>query len=124
MQHVAREMQRQGFSLPLLIGGATTSRVHTAVKIAPHYTRGPVIYVSDASRSVSVCQNLVSDDAARLSRDQPEYERVREQHASKKGPRSSRLTARGNATRIDWSGYAPPSPSSSAGGCSGTTTWR
>ncbi len=64
MQHVAREMQRQGFSLPLLIGGATTSRVHTAVKIAPHYTRGPVIYVSDASRSVSVCQNLVSDDAA------------------------------------------------------------
>ena len=65
MQHVAREMQRQGFTMPLLIGGATTSRVHTAVKIAPHYTNGPVIYVSDASRSVSVCQNLVSDDAAR-----------------------------------------------------------
>jgi 5-methyltetrahydrofolate--homocysteine methyltransferase len=56
MQHVAREMQRQGFTMPLLIGGATTSRVHTAVKIAPHYTRGPVVYVSDASRSVGVCQ--------------------------------------------------------------------
>ncbi|NWG75279.1 MAG: methionine synthase, partial [Rubrivivax sp.] len=64
MQHVAREMQRQGFTLPLLIGGATTSRVHTAVKIAPHYTNGPVVYVSDASRSVGVCQSLVSDDAA------------------------------------------------------------
>ncbi len=113
MQHVAREMQRQGFSLPLLIGGATTSRVHTAVKIAPHYTRGPVIYVSDASRSVSVCQNLVSDDAgsrfiAEISR---EYERVREQHANKKGPEIITLeAARGNATRIDWSGYAPPKP--------------
>src|SRR5256886_8321134 len=65
MAHVAREMQRQGFSMPLLIGGATTSRVHTAVKIAPNYTRGPVIYVSDASRSVGVCQSLVSDDAAK-----------------------------------------------------------
>ncbi len=64
MQHVAREMQRQGFTMPLLIGGATTSRVHTAVKIAPHYTNGPVIYVSDASRSVGVCQSLASDDAA------------------------------------------------------------
>jgi 5-methyltetrahydrofolate--homocysteine methyltransferase len=113
MQHVAREMQRQGFSMPLLIGGATTSRVHTAVKIAPHYTSGPVIYVSDASRSVSVCQNLVSDDAATkfIAEVTSEYERVREQHASKKGPELITLAeARANATRIDWTGYAPPRP--------------
>ncbi len=113
MQHVAREMQRQGFSLPLLIGGATTSRVHTAVKIAPHYTRGPVIYVSDASRSVGVCQNLVSDDAATrfIAEISREYERVREQHANKKGPEIITLeAARANATRIDWSDYAPPKP--------------
>src|SRR5687767_15794179 len=71
----------QGFKLPLLIGGATTSRVHTAVKIAPHYTSGPVIYVSDASRSVSVCQSLVSDDAAAkfIADVKVEYERVRTQ---------------------------------------------
>jgi 5-methyltetrahydrofolate--homocysteine methyltransferase len=113
MQHVAREMQRQGFTLPLLIGGATTSRVHTAVKIAPHYTNGPVIYVSDASRSVSVCQNLVSDDAARkfIAEVTVEYERVREQHASKKGPELIPLAeARANATKIDWTGYTPAKP--------------
>jgi 5-methyltetrahydrofolate--homocysteine methyltransferase len=113
MQHVAREMQRQGFRLPLLIGGATTSRVHTAVKIAPHYTNGPVIYVSDASRSVSVCQSLVSDDAASrfIAEVTAEYERVRQQHAAKKGPELVTLAdARANATRIDWTGYAPPKP--------------
>ncbi len=113
MQHVAREMQRQGFAMPLLIGGATTSRVHTAVKIAPHYTNGPVIYVSDASRSVSVCQNLVSDDAAArfIAEVKREYERVREQHASKKGPELIALAdARANATRVDWKGYRPTKP--------------
>jgi len=113
MQHVAREMQRQGFSLPLLIGGATTSRVHTAVKIAPHYTNGPVIYVSDASRSVGVCQNLVSDDAAArfIAEVRGEYERVRAQHATKKGPEIVTLAqARANAPRIEWKGYAPPRP--------------
>jgi len=113
MQHVAREMQRQGFDIPLLIGGATTSRVHTAVKIAPHYTSGPVVYVSDASRSVSVCQSLVSDDAAArfIAEVTTEYARVREQHASKKGPELITLAAaRANATRIDWSGYVPPKP--------------
>jgi 5-methyltetrahydrofolate--homocysteine methyltransferase len=107
MQHVAREMQRQGFTMPLLIGGATTSRVHTAVKIAPHYANGPVIYVSDASRSVGVCQSLVSDDAAaRFIADiRTEYDRVREQHAAKKGPELIALAdARANATRIDWTG--------------------
>ncbi len=113
MQHVAREMQRQGFTLPLLIGGATTSRVHTAVKIAPHYTNGPVIYVTDASRSVGVCQSLVSDEAAAryVAEINREYQRVREQHASKKGPELIPLgAARANATRIDWAGYVPPKP--------------
>ena len=113
MQHVAREMQRQGFKVPLLIGGATTSRVHTAVKIAPHYTNGPVIYVSDASRSVGVCQSLVSDDAAAryIAEVKSEYERVRTQHAAKKGPELIPLAdARANATRIDWAGYVPPKP--------------
>jgi 5-methyltetrahydrofolate--homocysteine methyltransferase len=112
MAHVAREMERQGFEIPLLIGGATTSRVHTAVKIAPHY-HGPVIYVSDASRSVGVCQNLVSDDAAAkfLADLKTEYERVRTQHAAKKGPELIALAdARANATRIDWPGYVPPKP--------------
>jgi 5-methyltetrahydrofolate--homocysteine methyltransferase len=113
MAHVAREMQRQGFSMPLLIGGATTSRVHTAVKIAPHYSRGPVVYVSDASRSVGVCQNLVSDEAATrfIAEVSAEYERVREQHAAKKGPELIPLAeARANASRIDWAGYLPPKP--------------
>ncbi|MEO8186206.1 MAG: methionine synthase, partial [Burkholderiaceae bacterium] len=113
MQHVAREMQRQGFKLPLLIGGATTSRVHTAVKIAPHYSNGPVIYVSDASRSVGVCQSLVSDDAAAkyIADIKIEYERVRTQYASKKAPELVTLAdARVNASRIDWAGYTPPKP--------------
>ena len=113
MQHVAREMQRQGFSMPLLIGGATTSRVHTAVKIAPHYTNGPVIYVSDASRSVNVCQSLTSDDgAAKFIGDlKDEYTRVREQHASKKGPEIITLeAARANAPRIDWTGFNVAKP--------------
>ena len=113
MQHVAREMQRLGFTIPLLIGGATTSRVHTAVKIAPHYSNGPVIYVSDASRSVGVCQNLVSDDAAQrfIAEITREYARVREQHAAKKGPELITLqAARANATRIDWTGYTAPKP--------------
>ncbi|MFZ5538265.1 MAG: methionine synthase [Pseudomonadota bacterium] len=113
MQHVAREMQRQGFKLPLLIGGATTSRVHTAVKIAPHYTNGVVVYVSDASRSVGVCQSLVSDDAAAkfIAEVKAEYERVRAQHAAKKGPELIALAeARANAPKIDWAGYVPPKP--------------
>jgi 5-methyltetrahydrofolate--homocysteine methyltransferase len=112
MAHVAREMQRQGFTLPLLIGGATTSRVHTAVKIAPHY-EGPVVYVSDASRSVAVCQALASEGQSKayLAEVRAEYERVREQHAAKKGPELIPLEqARANPTRIDWSGYRPPRP--------------
>src|SRR5882724_1102647 len=112
MAHVAHEMQRQGLSLPLLIGGATTSRVHTAVKIAPHYA-SPVVYVPDASRSVSVCSNLLSDD---LKRDYvktvgEDYEKIRTQHAAKKGQALVPIArARANAYRIDWSSYAPPRP--------------
>jgi 5-methyltetrahydrofolate--homocysteine methyltransferase len=83
------------------------------VKIAPHYTNGPVVYVSDASRSVSVCQSLASDDAAAkfIADLKTEYDRVREQHASKKGPELIPLAdARANATRVDWTGYTAPKP--------------
>jgi len=112
MAHVAHEMEREGFGIPLLIGGATTSRVHTAVKIAPNYV-GPVIYVPDASRSVGVCTNLISADlrspyVAELKAD---YDRIRQQHAAKRGPALVPIAeARANAFRIDWSGYVPPRP--------------
>jgi 5-methyltetrahydrofolate--homocysteine methyltransferase len=116
MQHVAAEMQRDDWfrikKIPLLIGGATTSRVHTAVKIAPHY-EGPVVYVPDASRSVSVCSELLSDDrAARYIEElNTDYERVRLQHANKKVvPLVTLAAARANKTRIDWAGYTPPKP--------------
>jgi len=112
MAHVAHEMQRQGFSIPLLIGGATTSRVHTAVKIAPNYPC-PTVYVPDASRSVSVCSNLLSDalrdDYVKSLR--ADYEKIRVQHAAKKGQALASLkAARANAFRIDWERYAPPRP--------------
>jgi 5-methyltetrahydrofolate--homocysteine methyltransferase len=112
MAHVAHEMQRQGFTIPLLIGGATTSRVHTAVKIAPHYAHSTV-YVPDASRSVSVCSNLLSTDLNRnyVQSVREDYEKVRAQHAAKKGPALVPIArARANAHRIDWQGYAPPRP--------------
>lgn len=116
MSYVASEMQRDDYfrikKIPLLIGGATTSRVHTAVKIAPHY-EGPVVYVPDASRSVSVASSLLSDDGATLYLDelQREYERVRQQHASKKAPPLITLEqARANKHAIDWAHYTPPKP--------------
>ena len=116
MQHVAAEMQRDDWcrvkKIPLLIGGATTSRVHTAVKIAPHY-EGPVVYVPDASRSVGVCSELLSDErAARYIADvNADYARVREQHANKKQtPLVTLAQARANKTPIDWAGYTPPKP--------------
>src|SRR6266699_993383 len=112
MAHVAHEMQRQGFTLPLLIGGATTSRVHTAVKIAPHYA-SPIVYVPDASRSVSVCSNLLSNDLNReyLQSVREDYERIRTQHAAQKGQTLVPIArARANAHRIDWRGYSPPRP--------------
>src|SRR5262249_24146974 len=96
----------------LLIGGATTSRVHTAVKIAPNYPC-PTVYVPDASRSVSVCSNLLSeelrDDYVKSLRQ--DYEKIRVQHAAKKGQALVPLkTARANAHRVDWGRYAPPRP--------------
>ena len=113
MAHVAKEMQRGGFTIPLLIGGATTSRVHTAVKIAPHYD-GPTIWVPDASRAVGVCSNLLSQDLQTnyIQEIKKEYEKVRTQHKNKKGP-SKILTiseARANAFKTDWANYQPFQP--------------
>jgi 5-methyltetrahydrofolate--homocysteine methyltransferase len=116
MQHVAAEMQRDDYfrlkKIPLLIGGATTSRVHTAVKIAPHY-EGPVVYVPDASRSVGVCSDLLSDERAAkfIAELEADYVRVRELHASKKvTPLVTLAQARANKTPIDWAAYTPPKP--------------
>ncbi|HWI82158.1 methionine synthase [Ramlibacter sp.] len=115
MQYVAGEMQKDDHfrvrKIPLLIGGATTSRVHTAVKIAPHY-EGPVVYVPDASRSVNAAQGLLSDQAAKyIAEIEADYDKVRTQHANKKQvPLWPLAQARANKTAIDWSGYAPPRP--------------
>jgi 5-methyltetrahydrofolate--homocysteine methyltransferase len=116
MQHVAAEMQRDEWfrvkKIPLLIGGATCSRVHTAVKIAPHY-EGPVVYVPDASRSVGVCSDLLSDERAAkyIAELEADYERVRQLHASKKAtPLVTLAAARANKAPVDWSGYTPPVP--------------
>ncbi|WGT64071.1 methionine synthase [Variovorax paradoxus] len=115
MQYVAGEMQKDDHfrikKIPLLIGGATTSRVHTAVKIAPHY-EGPVVYVPDASRSVGVAQSLLSDQAtAYIDEINADYEKVRTQHANKKQvPMWPLAKARANKTPIDWTHYTPPVP--------------
>jgi 5-methyltetrahydrofolate--homocysteine methyltransferase len=115
MQYVAGEMQKDDHfrikKIPLMIGGATTSRVHTAVKIAPHY-EGPVVYVPDASRSVSVAQSLLSDQAAAyIGEINADYDKVRTQHANKKQvPLWPLAKARANKTPIDWSSYVPPTP--------------
>ena len=113
MAYVAAEMQREGFEVPLLIGGATTSKIHTAVKIAPNYP-GPVIHVVDASRAVGVASRLASptlrnDFVREIEQD---YARMRESHAAKKGGRE-RLPleeVRANAFKFDWSNYTPPKP--------------
>ncbi len=117
MQHVAAEMERDEWfrarGTPLLIGGATCSRVHTAVKIAPKYT-GPVVYVPDASRSVGVCADLLSDEraAAYIAELNRDYDKVREQHANKKAtPMVTLAQARANKTPIDWSAWQPTVPS-------------
>lgn len=115
MQYVAGEMQKDEHfrirKIPLLIGGATTSRVHTAVKIAPHY-EGPVVYVPDASRSVSVAQSLLSEQAtAYIDELNADYDKVRHLHANKKQvPLWPLAKARANKTPIDWKGYVPPVP--------------
>ncbi|MCA8064926.1 methionine synthase [Burkholderia sp. AU38729] len=116
MAYVASEMQRDDYfrvkKIPLLIGGATTSRVHTAVKIAPHY-EGPVVYVPDASRSVSVASSLLSDEGATKYLDElkSDYERIRDQHANRKAqPMVTLAEARANKTKVDWAGYQPVKP--------------
>ena len=115
MQYVAGEMQKDDHfrirKIPLLIGGATTSRVHTAVKIAPNY-EGPVIYVPDASRSVGVATNLMSDQSeAYLAELAQEYEEVRRRHANRKAtPILPLADARASRPAIDWDNYTPPRP--------------
>ncbi len=115
MCHVAAEMERQGFDVPLLIGGATTSRVHTAVKIHPNYRRGQAVYVNDASRAVGVVSSLLSPEtrARSIGDVRDEYARVAAAHArAEEGKHRLPLAdARANALRLDWSGtYTPPAP--------------
>jgi 5-methyltetrahydrofolate--homocysteine methyltransferase len=112
MSHVASEMQRQGFTAPLLIGGATTSRAHTAIKIAPHY-QCTVVYVPDASRAVGVVTKLLSIDHAAGFRDEiaADYVKVREQHASKQGVKLLTLNAaRANGAKLDHAPFKPRRP--------------
>ncbi len=113
MVNVAKEMKRQGFSIPLLIGGATTSVMHTAVKIDPQYP-GPVIYVKDASRAVGVAQNLVSVDskADYIAKTKADYVQKREQHANRRSrePLLPLAQTRMNRPVLDWSAYVPPKP--------------
>jgi len=114
MAHVAKEMQRQGFTIPLLIGGATTSRVHTAVKIAPNYPGGATVYATDASRAVGVCSNLLSDTLrdAYIAGIEADYAAAREQHEGRK-ERAVYVTpaeARAHGLKTDWKRYTPPKP--------------
>ena len=113
MVHVAQEMEREGFHLPLLIGGATTSRAHTAVKIAPHY-RASTVHVLDASRAVGVVNSLLNEElkSAFDKKTREEHERLRQEHAAKTRKKNL-LTldqARANRIQIDWSSYVPPKP--------------
>ncbi|HEX3440556.1 MAG TPA: vitamin B12 dependent-methionine synthase activation domain-containing protein, partial [Pseudolabrys sp.] len=115
MCHVAAEMERQGFELPLMIGGATTSRVHTAVKIHPNYRRGQAVYVTDASRAVGVAQALLSAEqkSGYVTDLRGEYARIAAAHAraQEDKARLPLATARANAVKLDWSGaYQPPKP--------------
>ena len=114
MAHVAKEMERQGFTIPLMIGGATTSRVHTAVKIEPNYPSGATVYVTDASRAVGVCSNLLSgtlrdDYVAEIKAD---YVHARELHSGKKGQGAhyTLAQAREHGLKTDWNNYIPPKP--------------
>jgi len=111
MVHVAREMERQGFKLPLLIGGATTSRAHTAVKIAPHYSE-PVVHVLDASRAVPVTTSLLSDEgkAAFVARHRAYYEALRKAHSAPRQTIVSLATARARRTPIEWRAEDLPVP--------------
>ncbi len=114
MCHVAAEMERQGFDAPLLIGGATTSKVHTAVKINPNYSRGQTVYVTDASRAVAVASSLLSKDQRDgFKRDvRADYVKIAEGHAAgrRNDRRFSIVEARANAMKTDWESYTPPKP--------------
>jgi 5-methyltetrahydrofolate--homocysteine methyltransferase len=114
MCHVAAEMERQGFDLPLLIGGATTSRTHTAVKIHPNYRRGQAVYVTDASRAVGVAASLMSRQLrpAYIGEVRDEYARIAAAHAraEENKLRLSIAAARANAAKFDWASYVPPKP--------------
>jgi 5-methyltetrahydrofolate--homocysteine methyltransferase len=115
MCHVAAEMEREGFDLPLLIGGATTSRVHTAVKISPNYHKSQAIYVTDASRAVGVVSNLMSREERQkmIARVRDEYRDMAESYARGQAEkaRASIADARANRVKFDWANYAPPKPS-------------
>ncbi len=115
MAHVAAEMEREGFDIPLLIGGATTSRVHTAVKIHPRYERGQAVYVTDASRAVGVVSSLLSNEQkpGYVEGLRAEYRKVADAHARSEAEkqRLPLARARANAHRVDWASYAPPKPS-------------
>ena len=114
MAHVAKEMERQGFKIPLLIGGATTSRMHTAVKIEPNYPGGATIYVNDASRAVGVCSNLLSDTLSDgyIAGIKGDYAKAREQHEGKKvkAVYVPLAEARARGLKTDWKSYSPPKP--------------
>ena len=114
MAHVAKEMERQGFTIPLLIGGATTSRVHTAVKIEPNYPSGATVYVTDASRAVGVCSNLLSDTLrdSYVADIKNDYGQARELYAGKKGQGAhyTLAQAREHGLKTDWNQYTPPKP--------------
>ena len=114
MCHVAAEMEREGFDLPLLIGGATTSRVHTAVKISPNYHRSQAIYVTDASRAVGVVSNLMSavERPKMIAKVREEYRDMAASYARGQAEkaRSSLAEARANKLKLDWAGYTPPKP--------------
>jgi len=112
MAHMAKEMERQGFDIPLLIGGATTSKVHTAVKIDPNY-HGPVVYVPDASRAVGVCASLLSDELRTdfITKLDAEYDNIRTIHANRgKADLLPIADARANGAKLDWTSYTPPAP--------------
>jgi 5-methyltetrahydrofolate--homocysteine methyltransferase len=114
MSNFAAELERQGLDLPLLIGGATTSRAHTAVKVAPRYKAGPTVWVKDASRSVPVAAALLSEGRRKelLAEVEADYAALRQRHAAKHDrPMATLAQARANRTPVDWSGYTPPAPS-------------
>ncbi len=113
MRHVAAEMERQGFDLPLLIGGATTSKIHTAVKIEPNYKRGPVIHVVDASRAVGVATQLLGEGNGYVAEIKAEYATLREKHGNRRDKQRLRplAEARAHKFQADWASYCPPAPS-------------